>query len=1180
MAEVIQAVEIKYEFPGADRVAAGFKNVEGAAGRAGAATKDYTATILLAEAAQARALATSTRSVETRNREVEINRKIAAANDNLAHSYGAANDNSERASRSFLSTGAETLALAGHLKGLALAAYVVSPALRGVVNPAITAAVGSALPAAFSAAGASIKALSPYLSNAIAFLSRISLPILAIVAVWKALNAVIDTGTELLAKYGNAHRALDSADMAEALAKLTKLQPKDDGVTPSQAREAAVLNQRLEDAKFKMEEILKVQFNINDAALGLKNIWVSIIEKLVEYADKAAKLGPPDPGLENALSNAQKGILVPGDIPVSTKGDLDPAIAAMRERARLREEARLKINTVLSGKIGTAQDDHDEAIGPTFAARWNAAIELLSKGEDKAEKTKSAFDQLYASMQRSVAVQEAEARSVDGGVREHARLRTAMRLEESALQEIALTGKGTLDDYAERIKTLADRFGAAAQQAAELKLKSDIKFTGDTLFLSESEKHIASILRQTYGSEWKNMMNGPIAGAIRWNNTLKEIVDTTKEIGGEIMKSVVHALMEEKNVGEALSATLKNLSMRLADKTIESLLSGDFTKAAISGVSALATFIGSKLLDNSADKALDEAKKKFADMSDEVRSFNAAADGFELSQFVSAMQQITKTGLELIKTAMAAGDTASAVQLIFSGVKQINNQVDAFIRPKGNDVASQIANVNNEAQQIIGELNDLNAKYGLGLNRTAEILGAAAEHIAEIQRKAEEEINKRRLSFQDLAFNATNDPSTLEGALAAQARDFEKERIAEAAAGNEAVLDMVVSQQARELALRQSFADKAIEETKRQAQEQLDAQTRAAKGIVDYINNLKVGPDSSLSPTARLAAAQSTYNSVLALAQGGNVDALSRITQDAENFRKAAKDVYGSASPYQNILDAIVANLQGLPAVATSTDPVVQAVLGTTAAVEATRTAVLADTTATVAKLDTAIARFVDAVNLLSATVGRLDTANSILSALQGLQNTSTAQLQILAASNTATAFGTRDKPAGTPFENAPTVNVQNSMLSALNKIAFNTYAISFNTAQIVAAQAGSAPWKIGNFATGGIAQPGQSIIYGEHHPQGPFFGRVGSQPIAITPAMPSLPGAANDNGWQIVAELRRNHDALVRVLSAVGAAIVNAETKSGKEVADALVGALGSYTAAVKDEARHDRLNPTKKAA
>lgn len=121
---------------------------------------------------------------------------------------------------------------------------------------------------------------------------------------------------------------------------------------------------------------------------------------------------------------------------------------------------------------------------------------------------------------------------------------------------------------------------------------------------------------------------------------------------------------------------------------------------------------------------------------------------------------------------------------------------------------------------------------------------------------------------------------------------------------------------------------------------QQDALNSSAKSITDYVNGLLVGAQSSLSPAQRLNAASAAYNTTLALAQTGDVDAQSKISQDAENYRQAAQAMYGSASGYQTVLNQITSQLLNLPAVQETTDPVLQATRDVLTAVQATTAAV------------------------------------------------------------------------------------------------------------------------------------------------------------------------------------------------------------------------------------------------
>jgi hypothetical protein len=332
---------------------------------------------------------------------------------------------------------------------------------------------------------------------------------------------------------------------------------------------------------------------------------------------------------------------------------------------------------------------------------------------------------------------------------------------------------------------------------------------------------------------------------------------------------------------------------------------------------------------------------------------------------------------------------------------------------------------------------------------------AKEQAAADERKRIADEIAKRQQSAQDRLLAATVDQTTLGGQLELFNRQAQREREAEAQAGGQAMVDLEAAQAAERFNLIKSFNDKIVDDAKRTAQEQLDAQTRAARAIVDYVNGLQTGPESALSPTQRLSAAQATYNSILPLAQAGNIDALGRITQDFENLRKAAQSFYGSSSGYQNILNSGINQLLALPAVATSTDPVVSAVRDVTAAVQAsqaantnvttaTTNAVQLDTTQTVNKFNEAIQKFADAVTYMSQTVNQLVTSNSLLDAIKDLNRTASDTLQLLNQQYSVPANVVPNRTAS-----LPSGNLSSNMLGALNKIVFNTWATAANTRNI-----------------------------------------------------------------------------------------------------------------------------------
>lgn len=181
----------------------------------------------------------------------------------------------------------------------------------------------------------------------------------------------------------------------------------------------------------------------------------------------------------------------------------------------------------------------------------------------------------------------------------------------------------------------------------------------------------------------------------------------------------------------------------------------------------------------------------------------------------------------------------------------------------------------------------------------------------------------RLLSYQDRLFAATNDASTLEGALAAFDRQAQREREEEIAAGGEAILDLEAALNAERLQVIQSFNSKIVDDTRSAEEQRRQALIQTTQQVLQYIQQLQTGAESPLSPGARLAAAQTSYDSTRTLAMQGNAEAYAQFTQVAESLRQAAKDMYGSAAGYQTIFNNIVADGLNLTSPVAASDPVV-----------------------------------------------------------------------------------------------------------------------------------------------------------------------------------------------------------------------------------------------------------------
>jgi hypothetical protein len=219
-----------------------------------------------------------------------------------------------------------------------------------------------------------------------------------------------------------------------------------------------------------------------------------------------------------------------------------------------------------------------------------------------------------------------------------------------------------------------------------------------------------------------------------------------------------------------------------------------------------------------------------------------------------------------------------------------------------------------------------------GTGRVAQIERAHAAERAKLARDMAEQDLERQKAYRDRLFLAVTDLTTVDGALAAFDRAAQQQRELEAKNGNAGIADLEAALAAERLNIIEDFNERAIEDSRRAAEQM----AQIVASITEYRLGLLTSADSPLSPGERLNSAQQAYNATLALAQGGNVDALSRITRDAEAYRQAGQAQFGSSSGYQAIFQQIQDQLGSLPDVQAATDPVVVALNSVVNAVNAT----------------------------------------------------------------------------------------------------------------------------------------------------------------------------------------------------------------------------------------------------
>lgn len=97
-------------------------------------------------------------------------------------------------------------------------------------------------------------------------------------------------------------------------------------------------------------------------------------------------------------------------------------------------------------------------------------------------------------------------------------------------------------------------------------------------------------------------------------------------------------------------------------------------------------------------------------------------------------------------------------------------------------------------------------------------------------------------------------------------------------------------------------------------QKQLDnakSMLDAAKGIESYLDSLKLGNLSTLSPEQKLHEAESQYAILLAQAKSGDATAAGKLQESAAAYLTTARDYYASSADYAQIFGSVTASLDG-----------------------------------------------------------------------------------------------------------------------------------------------------------------------------------------------------------------------------------------------------------------------------
>lgn len=660
-----------------------------------------------------------------------------------------------------------------------------------------------------------------------------------------------------------------------------------------------------------------IQDLLTELGVKMQTVWVNIVSAIAQAVDAVYRLAAaiydriPQKFWDFLSKGAGAGIslaagAVPGIGPVLSAGinyyngqdsagaPVDPLAAA---RARLASGLSNPSNV-------TAARDQTTALSEQLRPDRSHTKPL--------EEETAAYDRATEAVLKYIEVTKAAATTVGLSVDQQEKAKVVAQLTAAAMKD----GTPITAELAAEMAKLGDQAAAAALDLEKTKVAASIKFDRDTAFLSPQDVQIAQQLKGIYGNDIPAALASSEASAIRVNNAIKE----SRDAGVDFAKTFVGGLLQGKSAMDALTDAASQLASKLGDKAITDILSGNFIQGGIEGVVAIGASIFAG--DQKAKKELQEAQQQWAAMADQVTKFNQAAAGVNLGPLTNELQSLSSNFETLVLAAIKAKDNTGATALAQTFQQGISRVVGEFEQSNTlSNLQTSIKAVNDEAQGLKETLTQITSANHWGVPDFSGIDAAVQEKIKKLIEDATDTLTSTLASRLNTAQGKTylNDAANL---LAQHKADLAS---AAELGNNPAVLaqiSAVFQAEAQKIVQDAGLVGDSFTDFTRQFPELAGVVKQATVDITDsiktisqYLESLKVGSNSILSPQDQLAAAQANFSQQLGLAQGGDSTALGSITQYAQTLLDQAKSFYASSDGYAAIYTAVTAALGALTGV-------------------------------------------------------------------------------------------------------------------------------------------------------------------------------------------------------------------------------------------------------------------------
>lgn len=818
--------------------------------------------------------------------------------------YGDVEESANGAAEGLKISGVEAASVTNHIAKAAAALYAFSPAFRAIADPAIAAGL--------RASGGALAAMSPVLAGIISYLASGLLPLLGRIAAIALPLTLLRAEIDLIAyAWQSAGKRIEeynklntdaaatgvSADFLQRQAKgFESVGLKVDDATASLKKFVEVsqnklggseldkkLNSHLEVGNVSKGGILSIQ-----NAEGVEAKYRALTEQLTKMADQGKKLAALDIAATFLSPAALDGFRRSNDYLININQSADKIAATKLVNQQ-------DINDAVQ-----LQSRYDAAV-KILGERWIPFQETITQGGMILQRTWVGILETLASALGSIS---AFAGKIGELIQSVPQLGTALKkmaeaaantatfgLYNAGKQAIGAFGGGSaptnpLDDARSRLAAGLSNPTQRAAGAASAVSISD-RFRPDTSrpidkkpveeYSDAVDRAIDTLTKHTLRQEADTKAVGLGAGALARFRAEAAETAAIQANGGKITDEQTERFSKLKEQAEAAAIALERAKVgseisrgrQLAFASPEDIqianqlrgLYGDDIPAALASTEAAALRMNNTM----------------KNIGDTVRD---AAKGFT-KDFLSGLQ----SGEGLIKSLQAAVKNLSS-SLLNSGVN------DLF---SGNFISGGLKIGASFLTSLFGGNSERKKKEEEERRRAAE----------EAERKRQAALARQAdflLQSQLLGINT----NTVSGQIQAFDLQANKQRAEEMKAGGEAILELEKLLAAQ----RQDIVDKANKQV--------------LKSYRDFLDSIKTGNLSTLSPEDQLKFAQARFTGDVSAAQSGDADAINRVTQSAQSLLDIAKSFYASSTGYTDIYKSVTDAIEALAkssVYTASTDP-------------------------------------------------------------------------------------------------------------------------------------------------------------------------------------------------------------------------------------------------------------------